>query len=115
MNRRNRQPNTPEVAGERHERLVFCARGIDHPNERAARVGQAVDAPLGGVRPQRWTATVYPGPKGNFVFNASTIWWAQAMSSPPGHVLPWSHWSRPHGPDERVQRMTRNLLDRALR
>jgi hypothetical protein len=68
----------------------------------------------GGVNPQQWTATIYPGPKGNFVFNASTIWWCQGLSSPPGHMLPWSHWSRPHGPDARVQRMTRNLLDRAL-
>lgn len=70
---------------------------------------------VGGVRPQQWTATVYPGPKGNFVFNAATIWWAQAMSTPPGHVLPWSHWSRPHGPDDRVQRIMTNLLNRALR
>lgn len=68
----------------------------------------------GGVNPQHWTATIYPGPKGNFVFNASTIWWCQDLASPPGHQLPWSHWSRPHGPDPRVQRMTRNLLDRAL-
>jgi hypothetical protein len=70
---------------------------------------------VGGQRPQKWAATIYPGPKGNFVFNASTIFWAQGLSSPPGHTLPWSHWSRPHGPDERVQRITRNLLDRALR
>jgi hypothetical protein len=34
---------------------------------------------------------------------------------PPGHTLPWSHWSRPHGPDERVQQITHNLLRRALR
>ncbi len=68
---------------------------------------------VSGVRPQQWAATIYPGPKGNFVFNAATIWWAQAMSTPPGHVLPWSHWSRPHGPDERVQRMMKNLLERA--
>lgn len=68
----------------------------------------------GGVNPQKWAATIYPGPKGNFVFNASTIFWAQGMSSPPGHTLPWSHWSRPHGPDARVQRITRNLLDRAI-
>ncbi len=66
-----------------------------------------------GVNPQQWTSTIYPGPQGNFVFNASTIWWAQGMSSPPGHMLPWSHWSRPHGADARVQRITRNLLDRA--
>jgi hypothetical protein len=69
---------------------------------------------VGGKRPQQWTATIYPGPKGNFVFNAATIFWAQALSSPPGHVLPWSHWSRPHGPDERVQQITHNLLRRGL-
>ncbi len=68
----------------------------------------------GGVRPQKWAATIYPGPKNNFVFNAATIFWSQGMSNPPGHVLPWSHSSRPHGTDERVQRMTRNLIDRAL-
>lgn len=68
----------------------------------------------GGTNPQQWAATIYPGPKGNFVFNASTIFWAQGLSSPPGHVLPWSHWSRPHGPDERVQRITHNLLRRAI-
>jgi hypothetical protein len=67
----------------------------------------------GGVRPQNWSATIYPGPKDNFVFNASTIFWCQGLSSPPGHMLPWSHWSRPHGPDERVQRITENLLARA--
>jgi hypothetical protein len=67
----------------------------------------------GGDNPQHWTATIYPGPKGNFVFNASTIFWCQDLSSPPGHMLPWSHWSRPHGPDARVQRITQNLLTRA--
>lgn len=68
----------------------------------------------GGVNPQQWQATVYPGPKGNFVFQASTIFWSQGLSHPPGHTLPWSHWSRPHGPDERVQQMTHNLLRRAI-
>ena len=70
---------------------------------------------VGGTQPQRWTATIYPGPKDNFVFNASTIFWCQDLSSPPGHMLPWSHWSRPHGPDERVQQITHNLLRRAIR
>lgn len=69
---------------------------------------------VGGVQPQQWTATVYTGPKGNVVFNASTIFWVQGLSTPPGHVLPWSHWSRPHGPDERVQKITANVLKRAL-
>jgi hypothetical protein len=68
----------------------------------------------GGTRPVRWTSTIYPGPKSNMVFNASTIWWAQGLASPPGHILPWSHGVRPHGPDARVQRITNNLLRRAL-
>lgn len=67
-----------------------------------------------GVAPSDWTATIYPGPRGNFVFNAATIYWAQGLSSPPGHVLPFSHWARPHGPDPRVQRITSNLLRKAL-
>ena len=67
-----------------------------------------------GIHPQHWTATIYPGPKNNFVFNAATIFWAQGLSKPPGHMLPWSHWNRPHGPDKRVQQITANLLNRAL-
>ncbi len=72
------------------------------------------DALSGGTDPSHWTSTIYPGPKKNFVFNAATIWWAQGLASPPGHILPWSHWVRPHGPDARVQRITRNLLARGL-
>jgi len=68
----------------------------------------------GGVNPAHWTATIFPGPKGNFVFNAATIFWVQGLASPPGHMLPWSHWSRPHGPDPRVQKITENLLRRAI-
>ena len=59
-----------------------------------------------------WTATIYPGPKDNFVFNASTIFWSQGLSQPPGHTYPYAHWGRPHGVDPRVQRITKNLLDR---
>jgi len=69
---------------------------------------------VGGEQPQQWAATVYEGPEGNVVFNASSIFWVQGLSDPPGHTLPWSHWSRPHGPDERVQRITTNVLKRAL-
>ena len=72
------------------------------------------DALSSGVKPSHWTATIYPGPRRNFVFNAATIWWAQGLATPPGHVLPWSHFVRPHGPDRRVQRITHNLLRRAL-
>jgi hypothetical protein len=66
----------------------------------------------GGEEPAHWTATVFAGPKGNFVFNAATIFWAQGLSSPPGHWIPWSHWSRPHGPDPRVRAITKNLIER---
>jgi hypothetical protein len=66
----------------------------------------------GGLTPARWTATIYDGPKGNFVFNASTCWWVQGLSMPPGHIQPWDHWCRPHGPDPRVQQITENLLRR---
>ncbi|MFA5901300.1 MAG: N,N-dimethylformamidase beta subunit family domain-containing protein, partial [Hyphomicrobium sp.] len=68
----------------------------------------------GGVKPAHWTATIFPGPKKNFIFNAATIFWCQDLSMPPGHTLPWSHWSRPHGPDPRVQQITHNLLRRAI-
>ena len=67
-----------------------------------------------GVTPAHYTATVHPGPKNNIVFNAATIFWAQGLASPPGHILPWSHWSRPHGPDPRVQQITHNALRRAI-
>lgn len=68
-----------------------------------------------GDKPARYTATIYPGPKGNLVFNAATIFWAQGLAQPPGHMPPISHYGRPHGPDERVRRITSNLLARFLR
>src|SRR4051812_14736520 len=58
-----------------------------------------------------YTATVYPGPKKNFVFNASSCWWADALSAPPGYVRP-SVYTSPKGPDSRAQRITQNILRR---
>jgi hypothetical protein len=66
----------------------------------------------GDDKESHYTATIYPGPRDNFVFNASTIFWAQGLSAPPGHMPPISHHGRPHGPDERVQRITKNVFDR---
>jgi hypothetical protein len=65
-----------------------------------------------GEAPSHYEATIYPGPKGNTVFNASTIFWAMGLSHPPGHILPFVHNGRPLGPDPRVQKITANLLDR---
>ena len=59
-----------------------------------------------------FTATVYPGPRDNWVFNASTIFWSMGLSAPPGLIPPHSHFGRPHGPDERVGRITANFLRR---
>lgn len=63
--------------------------------------------PNGGI----YTATIYPGGKGNFVFNASSCWWADGLAAPPGYVRP-SVYTSPKGPDERAQRITSNILKR---
>jgi len=55
-------------------------------------------------------AVVYDGPRGNFVFNAATCWWAMPLSSPPGYIDP--NRADFHEDDPRVRRMTRNVLDR---
>jgi hypothetical protein len=58
-----------------------------------------------------YTATVYPGGKGNWVFNAATIYWSFGLSQPPGIIVPNSHFGRSHGVDERVQKITTNFLN----
>ena len=59
-----------------------------------------------------YTATVYPGPRGNFVFNASSCWWSHGLAEPPGHVRPATYAAMPEGPDPRAQRITANVLER---
>ncbi|MFM7167362.1 MAG: N,N-dimethylformamidase beta subunit family domain-containing protein, partial [Planctomycetaceae bacterium] len=61
-----------------------------------------------------YTATIYPGPRGNFVFNAATCWWCDGLSEPPGYLRP-KVYTEPRGVDRRVQRITANLLDRICR
>jgi hypothetical protein len=65
--------------------------------------------PNGGT----FTATVYPGPRGNVVFNAATCWWADSLSVPPGYLRP-KVYTEPKGPDPRAQRITQNVLERFL-
>jgi hypothetical protein len=60
-----------------------------------------------------YTATVYPGPKGNIVFNASTCWWSDGLSAPPGYQSP-SVYTTPKGVDRRVQQITQNILKRMI-
>ena len=71
--------------------------------------GPTQDAP-GKPNGGTYTSTIYPGPKGNFVFNAATIWWGDALSAPPGYLRP-KVYTEPKGPDRRVQQITKNLLD----
>ena len=65
---------------------------------------------------------LYTAAKGNFVFNAGTCFWSLPLSSPPGYknpvdnegelgkrVMDFSH------EDSRIQRITKNLLDHAIR
>ncbi|XOV91559.1 MAG: N,N-dimethylformamidase beta subunit family domain-containing protein [Bacteroidota bacterium] len=59
-----------------------------------------------------YTSTVYAGPRGNWVFNAATIFWSTGLSQPPGFVPPYSHFGRPHGVDHRVQRITSNFFSK---
>ena len=60
----------------------------------------------------QYTSTLYPGPKGNIVFNAATCWWSDGMGAPPGYIHPKAHGAEPRGPDPRAQRITANLLAR---
>ncbi len=72
------------------------------------------DATINGRTVGRYSSTIYDGPKGNVVFNAATIWWANGLSSPPGHVNPSRHGVNQQGPDERVQQITHNLFQRMI-
>ena len=72
------------------------------------------DATINGKTVGQYSATLYDGPKGNVVFNAATIWWANGLSSPPGHVNPSRHGVGQQGPDKRVQRITHNLFQRMI-
>lgn len=79
------------------------------------------EGPLAGADSiRRYAATYYETPQGNFVFNAATCWWSMALATPPGFPYPINPKKlftdrsidfRQN--DERVQRMTTNLFERA--
>lgn len=61
-------------------------------------------------------AVIYPGPKGNWVFNAGTIWWPEGLSQPPGHIPAGHNPSmRTFGVNPQVQKITSNVLNRMIR
>jgi hypothetical protein len=61
--------------------------------------------------PGPYAATVYAAERGNIVFNAATIYWADGLSEPPGYQRAYDYVPR-NGPDSRVQVITKNVLDR---
>lgn len=89
----------------------FHGEPADIPGLKIVAQGTATNA---GGEQAHWTATTYQSKGGGWVFNAATIWWAQGLSVPPGHMPPISHYGRPHGPDPRIERITRNVLDRFI-
>jgi len=90
---------------EQHKDLVVLAEG-------------PVRGFRGEASQRRFATTLYTAPKGNFVFNAATCWWNMVLSAPPGHAtppfFPDRDLTRYHEGDDRVRRMTRNLLDRMI-
>lgn len=66
----------------------------------------------GERRRRTYATTIYTAAKGNLVFDAATCWWNVLLSTPPGFVNPPRRaFARE---DARVQRITRNLLDRMI-
>jgi hypothetical protein len=75
----------------------------------------------GQVTANKYAATIYPGPKGNLVFNASTMWWPQFLNVGtrlpfPGDAVP--RFTSPTGllaqgsaDMQRVEQITVNLFD----
>ena len=68
----------------------------------------------GGTREHR--AVVYPWSKGNWVFNAGTIWWPEGLSQPPGHIpARTANLAGTFGVNQQQQRITANVLRRMIR
>lgn len=63
---------------------------------------------------QNHAAVVFPCEKGNWVFNAGTIWWGEGLAQPPGHIPARTGRSGPQGVSSHVQQITRNVLNRMI-
>lgn len=71
--------------------------------------------------PEDHAVTIYTAPKGNFVFNAGTCIWNLPLSTPPGFQTPVNNQGEDGKSvlayvkdDEKIKRITKNLLDRAI-
>lgn len=88
----------------------FHGAPADLPGMEVVATGRTGNGANEGVH----ASVLFPGPKGNLVFNAGTIWWGDGLSEPPGYVRP-AVYTTPQGPDRRVERITRNLFNRCKR
>ncbi len=69
-----------------------------------------------GTKEKVHSSVVYPGPKGNWVFNAGTIWWPEALAQPPGHIpAGYNPEMRTFGVNPLIQKITSNILGRMIR
>jgi hypothetical protein len=66
----------------------------------------------GQLRDNSYATTIYTAAKGNLVFNAGTCWWNMVLSTPPGFMNPPRRFFLREDP--RIQRITRNVLDRMI-
>ena len=90
------------------------------------------EGPLSPPAKEPHNAVIYPGPKGNWVFNAGTIWWTEGLANPPGHIpagesgmeeflrpgeYPAGHnpGGRTFGVNPNVQRITANVINRMIK
>src|SRR5687767_411499 len=83
----------------KHPDLVVLSQGPVYGNSGERRSGT-------------YATTIYTAAKGNLVFNAGTCWWNLVLSTPPGFQNPpRKDFTRA---DARIQRITRNILDRMI-
>lgn len=65
---------------------------------------------------QQHHGIVFPCSKGNWVFNAGTIWWPEGLSCPPGHIpARVDDMAGTFGVNPWVQRITSNVLNRMIK
>ena len=66
----------------------------------------------GELRDRTYATTLYTWKKGNLVFNAASCWWNMVLSTPPGFMSPPRRYFKED--DERIQRITKNVLDKMI-
>jgi hypothetical protein len=84
--------------------------------------GKILPNKFANENPEDHAVTIYTALKGNFVFNAGTCFWNLPLSTPPGFQNPVNNQGdlgkqvvNYVKEDPKIQRITKNLLDRAIK